>query len=98
MPMSDTHTVTGLLTAVCAGDAEAIARLVQLYLDRLVRVGQETYRRKLGDVPRPVEDEQDAALSALDSFCARARDGKVRDLVNRAQLWTLLVKITVGKI
>jgi hypothetical protein len=98
MPMSEAHTVTGLLSGVCAGDEEAVEKLVHLYLDRLVEFGSRTYRRKFADTPRPAEDEEDAALSALDSFCAAARDGKHQDLANRNHLWNLLTKITIRKI
>jgi len=87
-----------LLVGICAGNEEAVEKLVRLYLDKLVGVGRQTYRRKFADVPRPGEDEEDAALSALDSFCAAAREGKVHDLANRHQLWKLLAKITVRKI
>jgi hypothetical protein len=96
--MSDTHTVTNLLVEVCAGDEAAVEKLVHRYLDRLAAVGRQTYRQKFGDVPRPVEDEEDAALSALKSFWARASDGRVHHLANRQQLWSLLVKITIRKI
>jgi len=68
------------------------------HLQRLVGVGRQVYRRRFGDIPRPVEDEEDAALSALGSFCARARAGKVENLVNKQQLWRLLVQITIRKI
>jgi DNA-directed RNA polymerase specialized sigma24 family protein len=96
--MSEGHTVTGWVAEICAGNEDAARKLVELYLKRLVRLGNQTYERTFGKVPRPAEDEEDAALSALDSFCARARAGKVHDLANRNQLWKLLVTITVRKI
>ena len=94
----ETHTITGLLADICAGDEEALEKVVDLFLDRLVGVARQTYRQRFGDIPRPVEDEEDAALSALNSFCARARDGKIPKLTNRRHLWKLLVKITIGKV
>jgi DNA-directed RNA polymerase specialized sigma24 family protein len=96
--MCECHTVTGLLAGVCAGDEEAINRLVALYLDRLAAVGRRTYRSEFANVSRPAEDEEDAALSALESFCAAARHGKVKVIVNRRQLWKLLVTITIRKV
>lgn len=96
--MSESHTVTRLLVGVRAGDEEAIEQLVGLYLDRLAEVGRRTYCRQFTDIPRPVEDEEDAALSALESFCTAVRDGKVEDIVNRRQLWKLLVTITIRKV
>jgi DNA-directed RNA polymerase specialized sigma24 family protein len=95
--MSQAHTITGLLAGVSDGDEKAIEKLVHVYLDRLVGVGRRKYR-SLGNIPRPVEDEEDAALSALDTFCGRAREGKIQDLANREQLWALLVKITIRKV
>jgi DNA-directed RNA polymerase specialized sigma24 family protein len=86
-----------LLAEVFAGDEAAVDKLVRLYLTQLVAVGRRKYQ-KLGDVPRPVEDEEDAALSALQSFCARASAGKLHDFANRHELWALLVKITIRKI
>ncbi len=96
--MSEAHTVTNLLAEVCAGDEAAVEKLVHRYLDRLVAVGRQTYRQRFGDVPRPVEDEEDAALSALKSFWAAVSEGKVHELANRQQLWSLLVKITIRKV
>ena len=43
------------------------------------------------------EDEEDAALSAFNSFCAGAARGKFPQLADRDDLWRLLVVITARK-
>ncbi len=43
------------------------------------------------------EDEEDAALSAFNSFCAGAAKGRFPKLADRDDLWRLLVVITVTK-
>src|SRR5262245_12699286 len=42
-------------------------------------------------------DEEDVALSAFDSFCRNAEEGRFPDLRDRDNLWKLLVTITVRK-
>src|SRR4051794_18121905 len=78
--MSEQHSVTAWFEGLHKGDAEAMNRLVERYFDLLVGVGRQKYRRTFGDIPRPAEDEEDAALSALDSFCADVKEGRIRDL------------------
>jgi hypothetical protein len=83
--MSQEQTVTGLLLGICGGNGDAIQKLVDIYLEPLVNFGRRKYRRKFADIPRPAEDEEDAALSALDSFCAAAREGRINGFSNRHQ-------------
>jgi len=45
-----------------------------------------------------IEDEEDAALSAFDSFCRGATTGRFPQLADRDDLWRLLVVITVRKV
>jgi DNA-directed RNA polymerase specialized sigma24 family protein len=54
-------------------------------------------RKLLGDVPRGAGDEEDVALSAFNSFCIRAADGKFPVLEDRDDLWKILATITVRK-
>src|SRR5579883_1059683 len=71
----------------------AAQRLWERYFDRLVHMA----RNKLRGRPRAVEDEEDAALSAFDSFCRGAAGGRFPQLTDRDDLWRLLVVITVRK-
>ena len=77
------------------GDSDAANPLWERYFDRLVRLA----RKKLRDSRRAGadEDEEDAALSAFDSFCAGAAQGRFSRLGNREDLWRLLVVITARK-
>ncbi len=49
------------------------------------------------DKPRRSADEEDVALSAFDSFCRLASDGRFPKLEGRDDLWRLLVTITARK-
>jgi RNA polymerase sigma factor (sigma-70 family) len=94
MPTLSSHgSVTGLLERLKSGDHEAARLLWQRYFPRLVALA----RKKLQAAPRRVADEEDAALSAFDSFCRRAEQGQFPDLKDRDGLWTLLVIITARK-
>ena len=67
--------------------------LWQRYFTRLVALA----RAKLGDSPRGAEDEEDVALSALESFFGGIQEGQFPDLRDRNGLWPLLAKITSRK-
>jgi DNA-directed RNA polymerase specialized sigma24 family protein len=85
--------VTALVERVKAGDHEAVRLLWQRYYPRLVGLA----RKRLRSAPRRVADEEDAALSAFDSFCRRAEQGQFPDLKDRDSLWALLVVLTARK-
>jgi DNA-directed RNA polymerase specialized sigma24 family protein len=82
-----------LLVPLQAGDPAAAQQLWERYFRRLVGLG----RKRLQAVPRRVADEEDAALSAFDSFCRRAEQGRFPDLKDRDGLWALLVVLTARK-
>src|SRR5205823_6317236 len=46
---------------------------------------------------RRAADEEDVALSAFDSFCRHAEQGRFPELLDRDGLWRLLVVITARK-
>jgi DNA-directed RNA polymerase specialized sigma24 family protein len=85
--------VTALVERIKAGDHEAAGLLWQRYYPRLVSLA----RKRLQAAPRRVADEEDAALSAFNSFCRRAEQGKFPDLKDRDGLWALLVVLTARK-
>lgn len=76
------------------GNGEAARKLWELYYRRLVGLA----RRKMGDLPKRASDEEDVALSAFDSFCRGAEQGRFPNLDGRDDLWQLLVVITVRKV
>jgi DNA-directed RNA polymerase specialized sigma24 family protein len=54
-------------------------------------------RTKLRGAQRRAADEEDVALSAFDSFCRSAEEGRFPQLADRDSLWRLLVTITARK-
>jgi DNA-directed RNA polymerase specialized sigma24 family protein len=91
--MSSTQSVTQWLGRLKAGDRAAAQQLWARYFEQLVRLA----RARLGGTPRRVADEEDVALSALDSFFRGAAAGRFPDLCDRQGLWPLLVAITSRK-
>jgi DNA-directed RNA polymerase specialized sigma24 family protein len=92
--MSSDGSVTHWLHQLRAGDAGATQGLWSRYYQALV----ELARRKLRGQPRGPADEEDAALSAFDSFCRQAQAGRFPQLQDRDDLWRLLVVITARKV
>lgn len=84
------HTWIGRLVN---GDAEAAQRLWEDYFPQLALLAQ----RKLAGTPRRMADEEDIALSAMNSFCLAARDGRFPQLTDPDDLWKLLITITTRK-
>src|SRR5690349_5944237 len=91
--MSGEGSITGWLAQLAEGDRPAAEQLWRRYFHRLVGLA----RRKLRDAPRRVADEEDVALSAFDSFCRGAEQGRFPDLADREGLWALLMTITARK-
>lgn len=54
-------------------------------------------RNRMPTDTRRASDEEDVALSALDSFFRRADDGEFPQLTDRTGLWPLLARITAFK-
>jgi RNA polymerase sigma factor (sigma-70 family) len=90
---ADDLTVTDWIDRLKAGDAAAATQLWERYYHDIVRLA----RRKLGDSPRVVADEEDVAISAFKSLCRRAARGQFPGLTDRDDLWQILVAITVRK-
>src|SRR5271157_2501414 len=94
MPVEDGGSVTRWIGGLKAGDPAAAQALWGRYFDRLVRLA----RKRLASRTGGVEDEEDAALSAFDSFCAGLARGRFTELGDRDDLWKLLVVITARKV
>jgi DNA-directed RNA polymerase specialized sigma24 family protein len=95
MAVDEGHSITGWLGDLREGDQAAAQPLWERYFARLVAVA----RSKLKRLPPTGadEDEEDAALSAFNSFCNGAARGKFPQLADRDDLWRLLVVITARK-
>jgi DNA-directed RNA polymerase specialized sigma24 family protein len=91
--MTSDGSVTRWLGPLQAGDPAAAQRLWERYFRRLVALA----RAKLNGAPRRAADEEDVALSAFDSFCRNAEQGRFPQLADRDSLWRLLVTLTARK-
>jgi RNA polymerase sigma factor (sigma-70 family) len=92
--VNDPSSVTLWIEELKAGEAgEAQERLWNRYFARLVTVA----RSKLGINPRREADEEDVALSALETFFRGVSEGRFPKLRDRNNLWPLLVQITSRK-
>ena len=75
------------------GDDRAPEIIWQKYFEKLVRLA----RRRLGELPKRAVDEEDVALSAMNSLFCGAQDGRFPKLDDRDDLWKILVTITARK-
>jgi DNA-directed RNA polymerase specialized sigma24 family protein len=92
--MSDDGSVTRWFDSLQAGHREAAGALWLRFASRLIGLA----RARLRAAPRRAADEEDAVLSAFDSFCRGAEQGRFPQVHDRGDLWNLLVAITVRKV
>jgi len=96
MRPNDDGSITRWIDDLKAGDQAAAQPLWDRYFDRLVRLARarlQSTRQTSAEA-----DEEDAALSAFDSFCEGAARGRFPQLGDRDELWRLLVMITARKV
>ncbi len=91
--MSDDGSVSRWLEGLRAGDDADIRRVWDRYFHRLVALAGA----RLPGHARRESDEEDVALSAFQSFCARAGRDQFPQLDDREDLWRLLSAITARK-
>ncbi len=92
--MAEFGTVTVWLDRLKAGDrGSPVEELWKLYFGRLVTLA----RRHLRGRARVATDEEDVALSALDSFVRAVELERFPRLADRDDLWRVLFVITVRK-
>jgi DNA-directed RNA polymerase specialized sigma24 family protein len=92
--MSNDASVTLWLDGIKTGNPTDIQRLWDRYFQPLVRLADA----KMPGHARREFDEEDVALSAIDSFCGRVSRGQFPKLADRNDLWRLLVTITLRKV
>jgi DNA-directed RNA polymerase specialized sigma24 family protein len=95
MTVDEGASITEWLGNLREGDQAAAQPLWERYFSKLVTVARTKLRRMRRTTAD--EDEEDAALSAFNSFCAGAARGKFPQLADRDDLWRLLVVITARK-
>jgi DNA-directed RNA polymerase specialized sigma24 family protein len=96
MASRDDGSVTRWIGDLQAGGDSAAQRLWERYFHRLVHLARARLRSGRG--AGAMADEEDAALSAFDSFCRGAAQGRFPLLADRDDLWRLLVVITLRKV
>src|SRR5262249_42506716 len=92
--MSSDDSVTVWIGELKEGDQPAAQARRERYFPRMVQRARTRFR----DASRRAADEEDAALSAFDSFCNGAAEGRFPQLRDRDNLWPLLVVITARKV
>ena len=85
--------VTQWMIHLKQGDEVAAGQLWNEYFAKLTRLA----KRKLEGMPLREADEEDVALSAMNSFCMGMANHRFDALQNRDDLWKLLVTITARK-
>jgi RNA polymerase sigma factor (sigma-70 family) len=85
--------VTHWVHRLSTGDERAAQQIWEAYFDKLMRLA----RRRLEGMPRRDADEEDVALSAMNSFFSGAKAGRFPQLNDRTDVWKLLVTITLRK-
>jgi RNA polymerase sigma factor (sigma-70 family) len=90
--MSEPVPVADLLQRFQAGDQRAAEELFARYAQRLTRLAEQHLSRKLAGRM----DGEDVVQSVFRTFFRRSADGEFR-IDSSAQLWQLLVKITLLK-
>lgn len=91
--MSFDDDIAGWIDRLRAGDGRAAQAVWTTYFDKLVALA----RHKLASIPLRVADEEDVALSALESFCRGVVADKFPRLDDQLDLWKVLVTITARK-
>jgi DNA-directed RNA polymerase specialized sigma24 family protein len=91
--MSSSGSITHWIQLCQAGNDTAARVIWERYFRRLVGLA----RVKLRGAPCRVADEEDVALSVLDSFYRGLEEGRFPNLENRDNLWKVLVVITARK-
>lgn len=81
------------ITEVIAGNEDAARELWDRYFPELLNVA----RKHLRTIPKRIADEEDVALSALNSFFSAAQKGRFPNLAGETSLWRLLSRMTQRK-
>jgi RNA polymerase sigma factor (sigma-70 family) len=88
------QSITRLIRDVQQGRASAVGSLLDVYFDRLVGLA----RKRLKDLPRMADLDEDVALRSFESLCRRVRDpSRPLHLEGRDDLWRLLATRTISR-
>jgi RNA polymerase sigma-70 factor (ECF subfamily) len=93
MSADENLSIPDLIQRLREGDSQAAGQLFTRYAQRLLRLAHQHMSRKLAGRL----DSEDLIQSAFRSFFRRDAQGEF-NIENSAQLWRLLVKITLSKV
>ncbi|HEX8203172.1 MAG TPA: ECF-type sigma factor [Isosphaeraceae bacterium] len=93
MTMASEGSITRCLGPLKDGDPAAAQKIWESYFRRLVGLA----RQRLRGAPRRAADEEDVALSALDSVFRGVERGQFPRLHDRDDLWQVLALVTARK-
>ncbi len=93
---SDVGSITEWIDSLKAGDSSAAQALWERYFNKLVRMAAARLRNAPGT--SAVDGEESAALSAIESVCQGAKQGRFPQLSDREDLWQILVVVTARKV
>jgi DNA-directed RNA polymerase specialized sigma24 family protein len=88
--------ITHWIAALKTGDERAVQELWQRYFARMVELARAQLRA--ANFPDAAVDAEDVALSAFNTFFARAASGRFPAIADRDDLWRLLVVIAARKV
>lgn len=88
-----TGSVTQMIQNLKSGESEAAGEVWDRFFQRLVSLA----RRRLGNAPRRLADEEDVTLSVMETLIGGAAEGRFPKLTDRNELWKLLLVITRQK-
>ena len=86
-------TITTWLHQLKKGDREALQNLWEHYFEQLIKLAHH----KLIGVPRQMADEEDLALSTINSFFQAVEKKRFPQLENSGDLWQILVVLAGRK-
>jgi DNA-directed RNA polymerase specialized sigma24 family protein len=89
----DAGSITRWYEALKTGDRQAAGPLFNRYFGRMIRLARAALCSGARDLA--AADEEDAALSAFESFCTGAENDRFPQVDGRDDLWRLLAIITV---
>ncbi len=87
------HSVSEWIASLKRGESEAVQQLWKRYSAALLKLARD----RIGHLPQRAADEDDVAQNVFISLCRGAAAGRFANVVNRDELWWLLVGITKQK-
>lgn len=91
--IDEQQSITRWIDGIKQGDSQAAELIWHEYFEKLMRLAKQRLRH----LPRQVADEEDLALSAINSVIMGAKQQRFPQLSDRSDLWKLLVVVTTRK-